>query len=250
MLDRLQRFAVLYIDHLRVTQDSVGQATNLPGHGRREQQVLTLSGQSGDDSADVGKKPHVEHVVGFVQDQGFDAIETHDPLAHQVEQAARTGNHDLGFGGQRLALTENRDAPENSGHLDLRKLGQSGDLGAYLGSQFTGWRQDQDTRTGLRAGRQNPLEGGQRKSRRLTGSRLSQAEYVAPRHGRRNGLRLNRSGLLEAERGNPALEKRVEAEVFEPEGGTRLARLALIARPVPSLRWRRPMKIACWVIVS
>ncbi len=88
MVDGRGRRRIGQLDHVRVVEQGVGQQSDFLGHGGREQQVLSARGQRGQDLADVPHETHVEHVVGFVQDEGFDLVEAQQPLLQQVEHAA------------------------------------------------------------------------------------------------------------------------------------------------------------------
>ena len=45
-----------------------------------------------DDPAHVGDEAEVEHVVGLVEHEHLDASKLREPLAHQVDEAARAGD--------------------------------------------------------------------------------------------------------------------------------------------------------------
>ena len=50
----------------------VGQLLDFRRHGGREEQRLPLLRQAADDSPNVGHEAHVEHPVGFVEDENLD----------------------------------------------------------------------------------------------------------------------------------------------------------------------------------
>ena len=77
-------------------EDPIGQASDVVREGGREQQVLPLGGQRGQDPADVADESHVEHAVGLVQDEDLDPAQVDGALADVVEQPTRGGDHDLG----------------------------------------------------------------------------------------------------------------------------------------------------------
>jgi ATP-dependent RNA helicase RhlE len=58
---------VVKLEDVWVAQQTVGQVPDLTGHRCREEQVLTPCRQCGEDPADVGQEPHVEHVVRLVE---------------------------------------------------------------------------------------------------------------------------------------------------------------------------------------
>ena len=54
---------------LGIHQEGIGQAADFRRHGGREEQGLADLGQHPDDALDIGDEAHVEHAVGFVDDQ-------------------------------------------------------------------------------------------------------------------------------------------------------------------------------------
>ena len=59
------------LDALRLEQDLAGELRDFGRHGGGEQQRLPLVGQHRHDLAHVVDEAHVEHAVGFVEDQKF-----------------------------------------------------------------------------------------------------------------------------------------------------------------------------------
>ena len=59
------------LDALGIVQQLAGEVGDVLGEGRREQQVLALGRQLGEDLLDVMDEAHVEHAVGFVEDENF-----------------------------------------------------------------------------------------------------------------------------------------------------------------------------------
>ncbi len=55
---------------------------------------------------------HVEHAVGFVQHQHFDAVQAQSILLHQIEQAARRGDQDIETVHQIAHLAAHRDTAD------------------------------------------------------------------------------------------------------------------------------------------
>ena len=82
-------------DDLRVLLELLRQAANVVRESRREHQRLSLGGHEGDDLADVRHETHVEHSVGFVEDQDLDLAQIHGALADVIEQATRRRDEDL-----------------------------------------------------------------------------------------------------------------------------------------------------------
>ena len=66
-----------------------------PRHGGGEHQRLPVRRQLGDDFADVVDETHVEHAVGFVEHEAFDAVEPKRIALHEIEQPARRGDENI-----------------------------------------------------------------------------------------------------------------------------------------------------------
>src|SRR5690606_10143263 len=82
-------------DLLRLVQQAGGQFANVLGEGGREQQVLATRRQQTENLADVADKAHVEHAIGFVEDEDFQVLELDRVLLVQVKQTARRGNKNV-----------------------------------------------------------------------------------------------------------------------------------------------------------
>ena len=103
------------LDGRRVTQDRAGQPSDVVRERRREHQVLTALRKQLDDPLDVGHETHVEHPVGFVENEHLHLPEVRDALADEVEEAAGRRGQDLDPGSERLDLGLHRDAAVDDG---------------------------------------------------------------------------------------------------------------------------------------
>jgi hypothetical protein len=81
------------------------------GEGRGEQHRLPLFRHGFDDSFYIRQKTHVEHAVGFIQNQNFDAIHFRMSLLDEVKQTTRARHQDFHTLTQCLDLTVGSDAP-------------------------------------------------------------------------------------------------------------------------------------------
>mmetsp|Transcript_65924 Transcript_65924/g.129701 ORF Transcript_65924/g.129701 Transcript_65924/m.129701 type:complete len:315 (-) Transcript_65924:112-1056(-) len=95
ILVALELVAVADHDLEGLVQDLGGQVPDLTRPGRREEQCLPLPGQLGHDLANLRLEAHVEHSVGFVQDQGAHSVEGHLPALEEVVQAAGAGDDEV-----------------------------------------------------------------------------------------------------------------------------------------------------------
>jgi hypothetical protein len=137
------RVAARHFDHGRLVQQAVGQRLDLVREGGREQQVLALRRQRGQHFLDVADEAHVEHAVGFVEDQDFDFRQVDGALFHVVQQAARRGDQDVDAMLELLDLRVDADAAEDHGGVELGVLAVDAHAFFDLGRQFAGRGQDQ-----------------------------------------------------------------------------------------------------------
>ena len=73
----------------RVIQKTMSKLTDFIRESRRKQQVLTLFRQDFQNTFDVVDKAHVQHAVGFIENQNIEFVELNGVLAVQVEQTPR-----------------------------------------------------------------------------------------------------------------------------------------------------------------
>ena len=105
---------------------------------------MTLRRQCRQNASNVGQKPHVEHMVGFVEDQGLDAVELHGALLQQVENPPGAGDDDVRLGAQRLPLRTSGDTAKNRRDVDRRESCEGAHILADLADQFAGRSHDED----------------------------------------------------------------------------------------------------------
>ena len=164
-----------------------------------------------DDALDRGQEAHVEHAVGFVEDEDLESLEVDAALPHQVEQASGRGDEDVDPVGERVALRPDPDAAEDDRVAQVEVAAVGLEALADLGRELARRRQDERAdvaaemagigRRGLQA-----LEDREREGRRLAGAGLRDAEQVAAREDVRDRLRLDGRGLGVALLGDGAEE--------------------------------------------
>ena len=126
--------------------------------------------QRRDKALDRLGKAHVEHLVGFIQNQRFKLGQVAEALLDQIQQAPRCGHDDVYTGLERIDLMELADAAENRRHARLQVPAKGIEHVGDLRDKFAGRREDQDSRAtlGSRAGiggeavQQRQREGGQK----------------------------------------------------------------------------------------
>jgi hypothetical protein len=101
------------IDRHRVVQQAGRQFANFRREGGREHQVLALLGQQRDDLADVADEAHVEHAVGFIENENSIPDKVDRALLHVVEQATRRGNQNIDAAAQVGDLRIDADAAKD-----------------------------------------------------------------------------------------------------------------------------------------
>ena len=194
-------------------EEAIGQSPDLVGEGGREEQVLALRGQQGEDLPDVPDEAHVEHPVRLVEDQDLDPGEVDRSLAHVVEEPARRGHHDLGAGAEGPDLGVEADPAVDRRGAEAVAGAVRPDALLDLEGKLTGRDDDEDPDgTAPIHGGSPPVRGGSRplaRGRRgtqpledrederggLAGSGLGTRKHVAPGEHERDRGRLDGRGL-------------------------------------------------------
>ena len=112
---RLEGLGSVDLDAHGIALELAGEARNFLRHGGGEKKGLAVLGQGSNDLFDGRKKSHVEHPVSLVENEDLDRVELDHALTHEVEEAARAGNDDLGHGFSKvLDLAGNGNAAEDA----------------------------------------------------------------------------------------------------------------------------------------
>ena len=94
--------------------------------GGAEENRLALLRHGSHEAVDVVAEAHVEHFIGFVEDEGLEAVELDQTALHEVENASRSANDDLGAALQSadLAIIRSTAIDRRGTHafLELRQL--------------------------------------------------------------------------------------------------------------------------------
>src|ERR1700683_1396099 len=67
----------------------MGKRRDRLGHGRRKEDRLPFGRQAARNPADIWQKAHIEHAIGFVEDEDLEAFEIDESLLHQIKKPAR-----------------------------------------------------------------------------------------------------------------------------------------------------------------
>ncbi len=207
LLDALDRgVRRRYLDAFRVVQELVGEVDDVFREGCREQQVLALGRQLGENLLHIVDEAHVEHAVGFVEDEDFHVGQVDLVLPGQVEQAAGAGDEYVDALGQGLDLRVHANPAEDAGAVQRQVAGVDLEAVVHLGGQLTGRGQYQHARlaravavfaVGMTGGEQ-ALQYRQGETTGLAGAGLCRNHQVATlQHGGNRPL-LHGSGLAVA----------------------------------------------------
>ena len=189
---------------------------NAGRHRRGEERGLPLGRRRLEDLLDLLGKPHVEHLVAFVEHDGREVGEIERAPAEVIERASRRRDDDMRAAPQcpdllveRLPPVDGNDPRRPRPPVLVERLG-------HLHRELT--RRDQDEHEGparSRFFRREPLDEREGKGGRLSGSRRGLAEEVPAGEERWDGLALDGSRLFVAEPGEGLDQVGAEPELGE-----------------------------------
>ena len=199
LLDRGRRRLVgIDFDAHRVAQQLAGETRDRGVERCREEHRLARLGRARGDQFHVVDESHVQHPVGFVEDQHLQLRQIDAAALQMVDEPARRGDQNVDPAGELTVLHRIRRAAVNANGLQTQVAPVLDCLRGNLLRQLARWRQHQHARAARRAMRRRntqrhrsqPLQRGQHKGRSLAGARLRRADHVEASKQRRNGLRL------------------------------------------------------------
>ncbi len=173
-------------------QEGFGDAADFGRHRRGEEQRLPRERHQLANPFDVGNEAHVQHAVGFVDDQQFNAGEQQSAALGMVEQPAGGCDQDVDAAGLFGVLIAERNAADQQRDVELLADAVFVEILFDLSRQFAGRLQDQ--------GAGHPCPGaalfqhgehGQDEGGGLAGAGLGDAENVAAGQNVRDRLFLN-----------------------------------------------------------
>ncbi len=180
-------------DANRVVQELFGDAPDFCRHGGGEEQRLPGERHELADALDVGNEAHVEHAVGFVNDQKLDAAEEEPPALEMIEQPARSCDQHVDAAGKLGILVVERNPADQKRDVQFMVGAVFGEAFLDLRGKLAGRLEDQGPRHACP--RPALFEHGQHRQHegcRLAGAGLRNAEHVAPIKHVRDGLILDR----------------------------------------------------------
>ena len=204
------------VEHQWAVQQRCRQGADLIGERRREQQVLPLLGQQREYALDVVDEAHVEHAVGFVEDENLDAAEIDVALAVMVEQPPGCRDEDVDAAFEQRGLRRHADAADHDRRRQVQMLAVDADRRLDLRGELARGREDQRAqrppggpgqrgRACLRL--RQLVQHRQHEARRLAGARLCAGEQIAARENGRYCLLLDGGWCPIALFGNGAYER-------------------------------------------
>jgi hypothetical protein len=82
-------------DQFRVMHELPGQSLDFSGKGGGKKQRLALTREKSDNLADGRDETHIEHSVGFVQNQELEGPKALLAAANQIEKSSRGGHNQI-----------------------------------------------------------------------------------------------------------------------------------------------------------
>ena len=223
----------LHLDAQGVLLIGPRQRLDLFWHGGREHQCAAFSRARAKDELQILLKAHVEHLVGFVQNDGADLFELQAAALDMVAQAARSADDDMHATVQHALFGAVVHAADAGGNLGIGSLVQPLELTRHLQRKFAGRRDDQSHRDIriqklIRSGQQFRGDG-QAKGHGLARSGLRRDQKIAGRDVFGQHSVLNRRQGFIAFRRQRLRQRRSDGDI----GHVCSQRGGLFAREVP-----------------
>ena len=134
------------LDLHRIVQELLGDALDFRRHGGGEEQRLAGERHQLADALDVRDEAHVEHAVGFVDDEQLDAGHQQPAALEMVEQAARRRDQHVDAAHQLGVLVVERNAADDEGDVELVVLAVLVEAFLDLRGELAGRLEDQRAR--------------------------------------------------------------------------------------------------------
>ena len=184
-------FAILDRDPFGIAHVAGDEAGHGRPEGRREEHRVALRGQLVEDAAEVFEEAHVEHAVGFVEDD-FGGLREVDQAAFEiVAETAGRGDDDFGSGLDVAQLVGFAHATDDHRSADAHAFDELAEGLIDLNGEFAGGAEDEDF-DGLAARNGGEsFDDGNRERKRLAGAGLRGGDDVAAGQQWRDGLRLD-----------------------------------------------------------
>ena len=221
-LSGLRRGALVLLDGdaLRVAEVALRERLDAARDGRGEERDLTLLRHLVQDELDVLHEPHVEHLVGFIEDHGADGGEVERASADVVHDTPGRPDDDVHAGVEASELPVVGLAPVDREDGEATRPCELMDRLGDLHGQFARRREDECLHLAPRE--VDALDDRKRERGSLAGAGLRLREDIAPLKEERDGLGLDGRWLLEAERVDIAQYLWAEVEIGKRRNQTGL----------------------------
>ncbi len=166
------------LDTHGILEDLGCKLSDVARHGGREEQRVALGWHELQDASYIANEAHVEHTVGFVEDERTHLVEAQVTLVDKIEKTTGRRDEDVDTASNGIHLRTLAHAAEDDGVRDAHMTAIGMNALADLDGELTRRRQDQCTRcTGLRAAALGgqALEQRQNERGRLASTGLSEA---------------------------------------------------------------------------
>ena len=203
----------------RVIEQFVGKRTHIVRGGGGEECSLTLFRQLAGNRQHVVGETHVQHAVGFVQHQHFQAGEVNTAGIDVVNQTARGGHQNFVRLGQQVVLDAVGHAAHHTHGFDARQaLGKGFCCAGYLLGQLAGGGEHQHTGAtalGVFSRLRQAMQRRQQEGSGFAGASLCRPDQITSLQQQRNGLFLHRGRCGQLVLGQGGNDTGVEAERLE-----------------------------------
>ena len=187
--------------------------------GGRKQSCLPLFRRLRDDGVDVFCKPHVEHLVGLVEDQHLDVLQIERRPAKVIERASRRGDNHFGAASQRADLVIHRSTAIKRHHRQVAALRVLVQRLCDLHRQLPRRHEHECARLAAGAlGAPQAIEQGQREGGGLARAGRGLAKHVGAGQQHRNRFLLDGCRFFVAECGDGGHECLGQTERREAAG--------------------------------
>src|SRR5947209_989964 len=167
----------------RIAQDVIHHGLHGRLECRREAQGLTAGWQCAHDTADCRDESHVEHAVGFIEDEHLNSVNTGEFAIHEIFQTAGGGDDETRAGFELADLRilagtahDESDGTEGLGRALFVNLGD-------LHGEFAGGYEDEHAGAAVDVlGFEQPLDRGHQEGECLARSGLGGGEHVFACH--------------------------------------------------------------------
>ena len=193
------------LDALGVLEQVGGQLADLVAEGGREQQALLVFRHKGQHFFLVMDEAHVQHAVGFVEHQNFNAGQVQKALTLQIEQAAGCGHQNVHALFDLADLRVHAHATKDHGGVELQVFAVIAHRLFDLSGQFAGGGEDQSAdgfaanAVFARLTQTQLVQHGQGEGGGFASAGLGASQQVLPSQNGGNGLGLDRRGGFVAE---------------------------------------------------